>query len=176
MAAGAVELAWKGAKPSRERIDLADIASMPIGREIAEDGGLEMPTNATGMVLCNVPPEWSEGGRCGALRVSGVFVECGTRRLLGAMGSCVYPSVGEGALAVTNGIHAAVAEASGGKAAFTPLHGGSDGAGTITYEWEADGRKIELVVKCFVNERRQMAVCTYIHTKGDPITCNMRKD
>ena len=89
------------------------------------------------------------------------------------MGSYVYPSVSEGAFAVTNYLQAAVVRASDGKAMFAPLRRESDGSGTITYEWEAGGRQVEFVVKCFVNAKRQMAVCTYIHTKGDSINCRL---
>ena len=40
------------------------------------------------------------------------------------------------------------------------------GAGTILYEWDIGGKRVELVVKCYVNERRQMAVCTCLHVKN----------
>ena len=113
--------------PPREKINLADITAIPIGDTITADGGFELPTNSTRMVQCNVPPEWSEGGTCGALRVSGVFVERGTRSILGAMGSHVYPSVSEGASAITNQLNAAVAATSNGKAMCIPLRRESDG-------------------------------------------------
>ena len=47
------------------------------------------------------------------------------------------------------------------------------GAGTILYEWDIGGKRVELVVKCYVNERRQMAVCTCLHVKGDAISCGI---
>ena len=172
----AVECSWQ--RDMCEDIDLADITSVPVGARLVDDGGYALPKRSgesDEMAMCKVPPEWSEGGKCGALRVSGVLVDVETRKIAGAMGSYVYPSVGEGAFAVTNGVHAAVLAASGGKAMFTPLHTADDGAGTILYEWDFDGRRIELVVKCFVNERRQMAVCSWLHVKGDSIWCGFQQ-
>ena len=163
----AVECSWQ--KTWYEEIDLADITSVPIGMTLVEAGGISLPTNENEAALCNVPHEWSEGGDCGALRVSGVFVDCGSRQIAGAMGSHVYPTVQEGAFAITNGMHAAVVSASHGTATIFPLRREADGSGTIRYEWNVEDKELELTIRCFVNERRQMAVCTLLHVKGDGI-------
>ena len=163
----AVECSWQ--KTWYEEIDLADITSVPIGMTLVEAGGISLPTNENEAALCNVPHEWSEGGSCGALRVSGVLVHCGSRQILGAIGSHVYPTVREGAFAITNGMHAAVVSASRGTAKFFPLQKEKDGSGTIRYEWRVGDKELELTIRCFVNERRQMAVCTLLHVKGDGI-------
>ena len=174
MACGAFAVACSWQRPWCAEIDLADITSVPIGMKLMDDGGYAMPTNGNGIVVCDVPPEWSAGGKCGALRVSGVLVASGMRQIAGAMGSHVYATVAEGVLAVTNGIHAAVGAASKKTAMFTPPHKGDDGASTILYSWQRDGREVELVVKCYVNERRQMAVCSWLHVKGDSIWCGLQ--
>ena len=163
----AVEHSWQ--KTWCEEIDLADITSVPIGMTLVDDGFFSWPTNGSETVLCNAPHEWSEGGSCGALRVSGVLVHCGSRQIIGAMGSHVYASVAEGAFAITNGMHEAVISSSHRTALRFPLQKEKDGSGTIRYEWRANGKELELLVKCFVNERRQMAVCTLLHVKGDGI-------
>ena len=165
----AVECSWQ--RSWCEKIDLADITSVPVGMKLMDGGGFSLPTN--GMALCNVPHEWSAGGSYGALRVSGVLVECGTRQIAGAMGSHVYPTVAEGAFAITNGVHEAVLSASRRKGMFFPLQWESDGSGTIRYEWNANGKTLELFVKCYVNERRQMAVCTLLHVKGDGLRAGL---
>ena len=48
---------------------------------------------------------------------------------------------------------------------------GKDGSGTIRYEWMSGGG--EVVIRCFVNFVRQMAVAYYIHAKGDGIHCEL---
>ena len=163
----AVENSWQ--KTWCEEIDFTDITSVPIGMKLVEASGFSLPTNGGEMAQCNVPHEWSEGGSCGALRVSGVLVHCGSRQIAGAMGSHVYPTVQEGAFAITNGLHAAVVSASRGTARFFPLQKAKDGSGTIRYEWNVEDKELELTIRCFVNERRQMAVCTLLHVKGDGI-------
>ena len=163
----AVVTTWSGAMPPKTEIDLADITTVPVGRPLAHTG-IELPSGG-GVVQVKVPREWSEGGDCGALRVSGVFVDCGSRQIAGAMGSHVYPTVQEGAFAITNGLHAAVVSASRGTARFFPLQKAKDGSGTIRYEWNVEDKELELTIRCFVNERRQMAVCTLLHVKGDGI-------
>ena len=42
-----------------------------------------------------------------------------------------------------------------------------DGSGTVRHEWAANGETVELLVKCYANARRQMAVCCLLHAKGD---------
>ncbi len=167
----AVECSWQ--KTWYEEIDLADITSVPIGMTLVEAGGISLPTNENEAALCNVPHEWSEGGSCGALRVSGVLVHCGSRQILAAMGSHVYPTVAEGAFAITNGLQKAVLSASHRIGMFYPLQIEKDGSGTIRYEWNANDKTLELLVKCHVNERRQMAVCTLLHVKGDRLRAGL---
>ena len=72
-------------------------------------------------MTCKVPPEFAKGGRCAALRVSDVFVDCASRRILGGMGSNVYPTFDAGIYAMTNQIVAAVMKVSSGKATVTRL-------------------------------------------------------
>ena len=167
----AVECSWQ--KTWYEEIDFADITSVPIGMTLVEAGGISLPTNENEAALCNVPHEWSEGGSCGALRVSGVLVHCGSRQILAAMGSHVYPTVAEGAFAITNGLQKAVLSVSHRIGLFYPLRMEKDGSGTIRYEWSANGKTLELFVKCYVNERRQMAVCTLLHVKGDGLRAGL---
>ena len=163
----AVENSWQ--KTWCEEIDLTDITSVPIGMKLVEADGFSLPTNGNETALCNVPHEWSDGGSCGALRVSGVLVHCGSRQILAAMGSHIYPTVAAAAFAITNGLHEAVRSSSHRIGLFYPLQKEKDGSGTIRYEWNANGKTLELYVKCYVNERRQMAVCTLLHVKGDGI-------
>ncbi|MBQ9741010.1 MAG: hypothetical protein IJV91_08740, partial [Kiritimatiellae bacterium] len=128
-----------------------------------------------------VPPELAKGGRCAALRVSDVFVECGSRRILGGVGSNVYPTVDAGIYAMTNQIVAAVMKVSSGKATVTRLQMNRQGGyGEVKFFWtRKSGGVSELLVRGYVNAatggppvlpaRRQMAVCTFLHTKGDGI-------
>ena len=167
----AVECSWQ--KTWYEEIDLTDIMSVPIGMKLVEASGFSLPTNGGEMAQCNVPDEWSEGGSCGALRVSGVLVDCGSRQILGAIGSHIYPTVAEGAFAITNGLQKAVLSSSHRIGWFFPLQMEKDGSGTIRYMWSANGKALELFVKCYVNERRQMAVCTLLHVKGDGIRAGL---
>ena len=92
------------------------------------------------------------------------------------MSGCVYPSVEAGAFVITNQIFAAVWERSGGKAMAVPLHADKKkGCYETTYWWKPDPTKaeeVELVVRAYVNQRRQMAVCCLLHTKGDDISAD----
>ena len=84
----------------------------------------------------------------------------------------VYPTVAEGAFAMTNVIVSAVLKVSDGKATFDPLrfHGGKYGEMKFWWKPSKDAKEErELVVRCYVNTKRQMAVCTLLHTKGDDI-------
>ena len=116
------------------------------------------------------------------MRVSDVFVECGSRRILGGMGSNVYPTVDAGIYAMTNQIVAAVMKVSSGKATVTRLQMNRQGGyGEVKFWWKGEdtAKETELVVRGYVNAatggapvlpaRRQMAVCTFLHTKGDGI-------
>ena len=116
-----------------------------------------------------VPP-----GSCGALRVSDLIQEKGTGRIVGALGSYVYPTIAEGAFAMTNQIFAAVAKVTGGNAMVVPPHMNKKGkCMEMTYWWKPDPKsdtERELLVRAYANNKRQMAVCTFIHTKGDGLT------
>ena len=53
----------------------------------------------------------------------------------------------------------------------------AEGLNYLKFWWkgDVDGRELELVVRVYVNARRQMAVCAFLHTKDDIITANFRK-
>ena len=117
-----------------------------------------------------------------------LFVERGTMRILGDMGSNVYPSINSGIHAMTNQIVAAVMKVSSGMATVTRLQMNRQGGyGEVKFWWKGEdaAKETELVVRGYVNAatggppvlpaRRQMAVCTFLHTKGDGITANFRK-
>ena len=154
--------------PPQNEIDAADITSVPVGMAVTNPD-VRIPDGGGDVVQMNLPPDLSAGGKCGALRVSGLLLERRTKKILGAMGSCVYPSVQEGVDAITNGIQKAVLSASGNTALAVPLVMEKDRSGPVRYWWKRDGRELELLVKCYANERRQMAVCTLLHVKGDGI-------
>ena len=168
MAAFGVEAVRLSEAPPQNDLDAADITSVPVGMAVTNPD-VRIPDGGGDVVQMNLPPDLSAGGKCGALRVSGLLLERRTKRILGAMGSCVYPSVQEGAAAITNGIQPAVVAASGNTALIVPLVMEKDKSGTVRYWWKRGGRELELLVKCYVNERRQMAVCTLLHEKGDGI-------
>ena len=149
-------------------LNFADITAVPIGMAVTNPD-VRIPDGGGDVVQMNVPRDLSAGGKCGALRVSGLLLERRTKKILGAMGSCVHPSVQEGVAAITNGIQKAVISASGNTALVVPLVMEKDRSGTVRYWWKRDGRELELLVKCYANERRQMAVCTLLHVKGDGI-------
>jgi hypothetical protein len=169
-AAFGVELSWQR-DVLREKIDLSNLAALPVGLELGRFDGYDIPGSG-GMVTCKVPPELGKGGRCAALRVSDVFVECGSRRILGGMGSNVYPTVDAGIYAMTNQIVAAVMKVSSGKATVTRLQMNRQGGyGEVKFWWKGEdaAKELELVVRGYVNAQQQMAVCTFLHTKGDGI-------
>ena len=181
-----VELSWQR-DVLREKIDLSNLAALPVGLELGRFDGYDIPGSG-GMVTCKVPPELAKGGRCAALRVSDVFVECGSRRILGGMGSNVYPTVDAGIYAMTNQIVAAVMKVSSGKATVTRLQMNRQGGyGEVKFWWKGEdaAKETELVVRGYVNAatggppvlpaRRQMAVCTFLHTKGDGINARFGK-
>ena len=70
----AVESSWR--KPWCEKIDLADITSVPIGMRLRDDGGYGLPTNGNEVVLCSVPPEWSEGAERQCAYAKAAVVAC----------------------------------------------------------------------------------------------------
>ena len=120
-----------------------------------------------------MPREWSDSAKCDALRVSDVIVDGKSNSIRGGLGSNVYPTVAEGAFAMTNQIVSAVSEVSSGKALVVPLRFEERNRFCeMVFTWKpspdcAEDR--ELVVRGYVNGKRQMAVCCCLHTKGDGI-------
>jgi len=124
---------------------------------------------------------------CAALCVSEVLIDGKSFEIKGGLGSNVYPTVAEGVFAMTNRIVAAVMKASDGKASVTPLKMNKEkGYGEVKFFWtRKSGGVSELLVRGYVNAatggppvlpaRRQMAVCTFLHTKGDGINARFGK-
>ena len=152
------------------RIDMRNLLKMPVGGTL--QGGEVLPWNY-GLSSVKVPREWSDGAKCDALRVSDVIVDGKSNSIRGGLGSNVYPTVAEGAFAMTNQIVAAVSEVSSGKALVVPLRFEERNRFCeMVFTWKpspdcAEDR--ELVVRGYVNGKRQMAVCCCLHTKGDGI-------
>ena len=154
-----------------EKIEMKELVRMPIGSILLEDN-LLLSMYQTGVTSMEVPREWSDGAPCAALRVSHVLVANGSRRILGGLGSNVYPTIAEGAFAMTNEIVSAVSKVSGGRAMVEPLRFHEGKYGEMKFWWrpKKDAKdERELVVRCYVSAKKQMAVCTLIHTKGDDI-------
>ena len=93
--------------------------------------------------------------------------------ILGGLGSNVYPTIAEGAFAMTNEVISAVWKVSDGKAMAVPLRFDKQkGYWEMIFTWKPDPKKNverELIVRGIVNTKRQMAVCTCLHTKGDTL-------
>ena len=51
------------------------------------------------------------------------------------------------------------------------------GYGEMKFWWKGEdaAKETELIVRGYVNTRRQMAVCTFLHTKGDGIKVRFGK-
>ena len=113
---------------------------------------------------------------CAALCVSEIFVDNKTMEIKGGLGSNVYPSVDEGVFAMTNRIVASVMKVSKGTASVTRLAMDKEkGCGEVKFFWERKtGGISELIVRGYVNARRQMAVCTLLHTKDDGISAEAK--
>ena len=126
-----------------------------------------------GLSCVKVPREWSDGAKCDALRVSDVIVDGKSNSIRGGLGSNVYPTVAEGAFAMTNQIVSDVSQISSGKALVVPLRFEERNRYCeMVFTWKpspdcAEDR--ELVVRGCVSGKRQMAVCCCLHTKGDGI-------
>ena len=79
---------------------------------------------------------------------------------------------------MTNDILRAVAAVTGNHAMGTPPRKTAKGdCMEMFYWWKPDPAakgELELVVRAYVNESRQMAVCTCLHTKGDNIQCGLK--
>ncbi len=152
------------------RIDMQNLLKMPVGGTLQ---GEELWPWNYGLSSVKMPREWSDGAKCDALRVSDVLVDGETMSIRGGLGSKVYPTVAEGAFAMTNQIVAAVSEISSGKALVVPLRFAEKNRYCeMVFTWRPKANSAaewELVVRGYVNGKRQMAVCCCLHTKGDGI-------
>ena len=151
-----------------EKIDMKNLLKVPVGSALL-DVDMGYAAWFGGLSSIDVPREWSDGAKCAAIRVSNLIVDSKTMSIRGGLGSNVYPTIAEGAFAMTNEIISAVSEISGGKATVVPLrfHGGK--YGEMKFWWKAAKDERELVVRCYVSPKKQMAVCTLLHTKDDGI-------
>ena len=156
--------------PWMTEIDMKNLLTVPVGQALLtpyEMAGAERG----GLVHLAVPRECSEGAKCAALRVSHLLIDDDTKVIRGALGSNVYPTVAEGAYAITNEIFSTVWKLTDGKAMAIPLqiyH--KKGTCEMTFFWKPDpGKKEEreLYVWGFVTSKRQMGVGCLLHTRGD---------
>ena len=159
--------------PSIQKIDMENLLDVPIGSTLL-DTGIKRVTQEEDVLQIEVPLEWSEKAKCRALRVSHILVDNRRLIILGGLGSNVYPTIAEGAFAMTNEVISAVRKVSDGKAMVVPLQFYKQkGYCEMIFTWKPDPKKNverELIVRGYVNRARQMAVCCCLHTKGDGIT------
>ena len=157
------------------KIDLGNLLKIPVGNTLV-DTGFKRTTWNESVASIDIPPEWSEDGKCRALRTSNVLADNRRLVILGGLGSCVYPTIPEGVYVITNEIIKAVAEVSGGTAMAVPMRfEKKKGYGEMIFTWKPDPKKNverELIVRGYVNRARQMAVCCCLHTIGDGITAD----
>ena len=162
--------------PGIQKIDMENLLDVPVGSTLL-DTGIKRVTQEEDVLQIEVPLEWSERAKCRALRVSHLLVDNRRLIVLGGLGSNVYPTIAEGAFAMTNEVISAVSKASDGKAMVVPLRfNKEEGYCEMIFTWRPDPKKNverELVVRGFVNASRQMAVCTCFHTKGDTIKAEL---
>ena len=158
--------------PSIQKIDMENLLDVPIGSTLL-DTGIKRVTQEEDVLQIEVPLEWSEKAKCRALRVSHILVDNRRLIILGGLGSNVYPTIAEGAFAMTNEVISAVRKVSDGKAMVVPLQFYKQkGYCEMIFTWKPDPKKNverELVVRGFATAKRQMAVCTCLHTKGDTL-------
>ena len=158
--------------PSIQKIDMENLLDVPVGSTLL-DTGIKRVTQEEDVLQIEVPLEWSEKAKCRALRVSHVLVDNRRLIILGGLGSNVYPTIAEGAFAMTNEVISAVRKVSDNKAMVVPLRFDKQkGYWEMIFTWKPDPKKNverELIVRSFVNAKRQMAVCTCLHTKGDTL-------
>ena len=156
-----------------EEIDMRNMLKMPVGKIFSVDLHVADESSLAKTSQIEIPRRCSEGAACDALRVSHVIIDSRTKTILGAMGSNVYPTTADGNFALTNQIHAAVAEISGGKAIVYPHQFSKDRKLCwVRYVWKPDPDKKEereLYVKCFCTPKRQLCMGTLLHTVGDGI-------
>ena len=162
--------------PGIQKIDMENLLDVPVGSALL-DTGIKRVTQEEDVLQIEVPLEWSEKAKCRALRVSHIFVDNRRLIILGGLGSNVYPTIAEGAFAMTNEVISAVWKVSDGKAMAVPLRFDKQkGYWEMIFTWKPDPKKNverELIVRSFVNTKRQMAVCTCLHTKGDTIKAEL---
>ena len=154
-----------------EKIEIKNLLKMPIGSTLIFDSPF-LSLLQEDVASMEVPREWSDGSECDALRVSNILFDKNTKRILGGLGSNVYPTVADGAFAMTNVILSTVSKVSDGKAMCVPLRFPGGKYGEMIFFWNAGNgttNNLELVVRCFISPKRQMAVCTLLHTQGDGI-------
>lgn len=158
--------------PGIQKIDMESLLDVPVGSTLL-DTGIKRVTQEEGVFQMAVPLEWSEKAKCRALRVSHILADNRRLIILGGLGSNVYPTIAEGAFAMTNEVISAVWKVSDGKAMAVPLRfDKKKGCWEMIFTWKPDPKKNverELIVRGFVNAKRQMAVCTCLHTKGDTL-------
>lgn len=158
--------------PGIQKIDMENLLDVPVGSTFL-DTGIKRVTQEEDVLQIEVPLEWSEKAKCRALRVSHLFVDNRRLVILGGLGSNVYPTIAEGALAMTNEVISAVWKVSDGKAMVVPLRFDKQkGYCEMIFTWKPDPKKNverELIVRGFATAKRQMAVCTCLHTKGDTL-------
>ena len=158
--------------PGIQKIDMENLLDVPVGSTLL-DTGITRVTQAEDVLQIEVPLEWSEKAKCRALRVSHLLVDNRRLIILGGLGSNVYPTIAEGAFAMTNEVISAVRKVSDNKAMVVPLRFDKQkGYWEMIFTWKPDPKKNverELVVRGFATAKRQMAVCTCLHTKGDTL-------
>ena len=158
--------------PGIQKIDMENLLDVPVGSTLL-DTGIKRVTQEEDVLQIEVPLEWSEKAKCRALRVSHILVDNRRLIILGGLGSNVYPTIAEGAFAMTNEVISAVWKVSDGKAMAVPLRFDKQkGYWEMIFTWKPDPKKNverELIVRGIVNTKRQMAVCTCLHTKGDTL-------
>ena len=158
--------------PGIQKIDMENLLDVPVGSTLL-DTGIKRVTQEEDVLQIEVPLEWSDKAKCRALRVSHLLVDNRRLVILGGLGSNVYPTIAEGALAMTNEVISAVWKVSDGKAMVVPLRFDKQkGYCEMIFTWKPDPKKNverELVVRGFATAKRQMAVCTCLHTKGDTL-------
>ena len=158
--------------PGIQKIDMENLLDVPVGSTLL-DTGIKRVTQEEDVLQIEVPLEWSEKAKCRALRVSHILVDNRRLIILGGLGSNVYPTIAEGAFAMTNEVISAVWKVSDGKAMAVPLRFDKQKCyWEMIFTWKPDPKKNverELIVRGIVNTKRQMAVCTCLHTKGDTL-------
>ena len=155
--------------------DMRNLLTVPMGRRILAANMKEVERD--GIIQVEIPREWTEGVKCAALRVSHLLLDKNTKRICGALGSYMYPTVAEGAYALTNEIFSAVWDLTNGKGLGVPLQlDHKKGTCETAYFWKPNPRKKEmrsLYVWGFVTSKRQMGIGCLLHTDGDGLRAGL---